>query len=75
MIGLVLSLLLATPTTWFSLDRKRWSRGRNQNAVFTRSKSYASDSMYDYYDSDSVASENQPLEIIQVRCPNSTFLE
>ena len=38
-IGLVLPLLLATPTTQFSLDRKRRSRKRNQedqNAVFTR---------------------------------------
>ena len=33
------------------------SRRRNQNAVFSRSKSYASDSMYDYFDSDSVAKE------------------
>ena len=34
-LGLVLPLLLATPTTQFSLDRKRWNRKRNQNAVFT----------------------------------------
>ena len=35
----VLPLLLATPTTYFSLDRKRWSRKWDQNAVFTRSLS------------------------------------
>ena len=33
----VLPLLLATLTTYFSLDRKRWSRKWDQNAVFTRS--------------------------------------
>ena len=36
-IGLFDSPLLATLTTKFSLDRKRQSRKRNQNAVFTRS--------------------------------------
>ena len=36
-IGLVLPYLLATPTTQFSLDRKRRSRKGNQKAVFTRS--------------------------------------
>ena len=36
-IGLFDSLLLATLTTKFSLDGKRQSRKRNQNAVFTRS--------------------------------------
>ena len=51
-IGLVLPLLLATPVTQFSLDRKRRSRKRiNHNA------DYASD--YDS-DSDSIVSENQP---------------
>ena len=38
-IGLVLPLLHATPTTKFSLDRKRWSCKRNQKnqkAFFTR---------------------------------------
>ena len=39
MIGLVLLLLLATPTTQFSLDRKRRSRKRYQNAVFISSSS------------------------------------
>ena len=38
-IGLVLLLLLATPTTQFSLDRKRRSRKRYQNAVFISSSS------------------------------------
>ena len=33
MIGLVPPLLLATPTTKFSLDRKRRSPKRNQNAI------------------------------------------
>ena len=55
--GANFQLLPATPTTLFSLDRKRQSRWRNQNAVFSRSKSYASDSMYDYFNSDSVANE------------------
>ena len=35
-IGLALPLLLATPTTQFSLDHKWWSRKRNQNAFYTR---------------------------------------
>ena len=34
-IGLVLPLLLATPKTQFSLDRKQNSHKRNQNAFFT----------------------------------------
>ena len=37
-----LPLLLATPTTKFSLDRKRWGRKRNQKSrktVFSRSYS------------------------------------
>ena len=37
MIISVLPLLLATLPTYFSLDRKRWSRKWDQNAVFTRS--------------------------------------
>ena len=36
-IGLVLLLLLVSPTTQISLDRKRRSRKRNCNAVFTGS--------------------------------------
>ena len=56
MIGLVLLLLLPTPTIWFSLDHKR-----NVSEIGTLfsldHKLYASD--YDS-DSDSVASENQP---------------
>ena len=35
-IGLVLPLLLATPKTQFSLDRKQSSHKQNQNAFFTR---------------------------------------
>ena len=38
-IGLVSPLLLVTPTTQFSLDHKQHSGMRNQNTVFTRSKS------------------------------------
>ena len=33
--SLNLPLLLASPTIQLSLERKRWSRKRNQNAVFT----------------------------------------
>ena len=58
--SLNLPLLLATPTIKFSLERKRRSPKRNQNAVFTdlNFTSYASDY---HFDSNSVASENQPL--------------
>ena len=50
----VLSLLLATPMTQFSLDHKRQSHKQNQNVVF---KLYTSDYATD---SDSVLIENQP---------------
>ena len=53
-IGLVLPLLLATPTTQFSLDRKRRSRKLNNNAV-SLSRIVPHSSVYD-----SVAGENQP---------------
>ena len=58
--SLNLPLLLATPTIKFSLERKRRSPKRNQNAVFTdyNFTFYASDY---HFDSNSVASENQPL--------------
>ena len=63
-MGLVLPLLLPTPTIWFSLDHKRNVSDRVVSGIGTLfsldPKLYASD-----YDSDSVASENQPLE----RCP------
>ena len=52
----ILPLLLPTTTTWFSLDRKRWSHKRSRKK---RKRSDSSDSAYDS-DSDSVASENQP---------------
>ena len=62
MIGLVLLLLLPTPTVWFSLDHKRnVSDGivSRIKTLFTLDhKLYASD--YES-DSDSVVSENQPL--------------
>ena len=54
MIGLVLPLLLATPTTQFSLDRKR-PIVSGIRTLFSQDRKVASD-----YDSDSVASENQP---------------
>ena len=61
-IGLVLLLLLATPTIWFSLDHKRNVSDGVVSGIGTLfspdHKLYASD--YDS-DSDSVASENQPL--------------
>ena len=59
MIGLVLLLLLPTPTIWFSLDHKQNVSGIG--TLFSLDhKLYASD--YDS-DSDSVASENQPLSM------------
>ena len=57
----ILSLVLLTPTTWFSLDHKPNVRDRVVSGIGTMfsldQKLYASD--YDS-DSDSVASENQP---------------
>ena len=53
-IGLVLLLLLATPTIQFSLDRKRRSRKRNDKAV-SLDRIVLHASVYD-----SVAGENQP---------------
>ena len=65
MIGLVLPFLLPTPTIRFSLDHKRNVRDEAVSGIGTLlsldHKLYASD----YY-SDSVASENQPLQT--VRC-------
>ena len=64
MIGLVLLLLLPTPTIWFSLDHKRNVSDGVVSGIGTLfsldHKLYASD--YDS-DSDSVASENQPLPL------------
>ena len=63
MIGLVLPLLLPTPTIWFSLGHKRNVSDGVVSGIGTLfsvdHKLYASD--YDS-DSNSVASENQPLE-------------
>ena len=63
-IGLVLPLLLPTPAIWFSLDHKRNVRDGVVSGIGTLFsldyKLYASD--YDS-DSDSIASENQPLKI------------
>ena len=62
-IGLVLPLLLPTPTIWFSLDHKRNVSDGVVSGIGTLfspdHKLYASD-----YDSDSVASENQPLPLL-----------
>ena len=62
MIGLVLPLLLPTPTTWFSLDHKRNVSDGVVSEIGTLfspdHKLYASDNDFD---SDSVARENQPL--------------
>ena len=64
-IGLVLPLLLPTPAIWFSLDHKRNVSDGVVSGIGTLFsldyKLYASD--YDS-DSDSVASENQPLKIL-----------
>ena len=61
-IGLVLLLLLPTPTIWLSLDHKRNVRDGLVSEIGTLfsldHKLYASD--YDS-DSDSVTNENQPL--------------
>ena len=62
MIGLVLLFLLPTPTIWFSLEHKRNVSDGVVSGIGTLfsldHKLYSSD--YDF-DSDSVASENQPL--------------
>ena len=62
---LVLLLLLPSPTIWFSLDHKRKGSDGVVSGIgmlfLLDHKLYPSD--YDS-DSDSVASENQPLEII-----------
>ena len=59
-IGLVLPLLLPTPIIWFSLDHKRNISDGVVSGIGTLlsldHKLYASD-----FDSDSVASENQPF--------------
>ena len=66
-IGLVLLLLLPTLTIWFSLDHKRNVSNGVVSGIGTLfsldHKLYPSD--YDY-DSDSIASENQPLETLTV---------
>ena len=66
LIGFVLPLLLPTPAIWFSLDHKRnVSDGvvRGIGTLFSLDyKLCASD-----YDSDSVASENQPLKMLRDR--------
>ena len=66
-IGLVLLLLLPTPAICFSLDHKRNVRDGVVSGIgtlFSRDhKLYASD--YDS-DSDSIASENQPLKILNL---------
>ena len=69
MIGLVLPLLLPTPTLWFSLDHKQNVSDGVVSGIRTLfsldHKFYASD-----YDSDSVTSENQPLAItLQIEPP------
>ena len=69
MIGLVLPLLLPTPTLWFSLDHKQNVSDGVVSGIRTLfsldHKFYASD-----YESDSVASENQPLAItLQIEPP------
>ena len=69
MIGLVLPLLLPTPTLWFSLDHKQNVSDGVVSGIRTLfsldHKLYAYD-----YDSDSVASENQPLAItLQIEPP------
>ena len=74
MIGLVLPLLLLTPTIWFSLNHKQNVSDGVVNGIRTLFsldlKLYASD-----YDSNSVASENQPLGItLQIEPPFVFFL-
>ena len=65
--GLVLTLLLPTPTIWFSVDHKRNVSDGVVSGIGTLfsldHKLYASD--YDS-DSDSVASENQPSSVLVV---------
>ena len=66
---IVLPLLLPTPTLWFSLDHKQNVSDGVVSGIRTLfsldHKLYASD-----YDSDSVASENQPLAItLQIEPP------
>ena len=67
MIGLVLPLLLPTPTICFSLDHKRNVSDGVVSGIGTLFsldyKLYASD--YDS-DSDSIASENQPSKILNL---------
>ena len=67
MTGLVLTLLLPTPTIWFSVDHKRIVSDGVVSGIGTlfslNHKLYASD--YDS-DSDSVASENQPSSVLVV---------
>ena len=67
MTGLVLTLLLPTPTIWFSVDHKRNVSDGVVSGIGTLfsldHKLYASD--YDS-DSDSVASENQPSSVLVV---------
>ena len=62
MIGLVVLLVLPTPTIWFLLDHKRNVSDGVVSGIGTLfsldHKLYASDY---YLNSDSAASENQPL--------------
>ena len=66
-IGLVVPLLLPTPAIWFSLDHKRNVSDGVVSGIGTLFsldyKLYTSD--YDS-DSDSIASENQPLKILNL---------
>ena len=59
-IGFVLLLLLPTPTIWFSLDHER---NVSDGVVSGIGTLFSPDHKLDTsdYDSDSVASENQPL--------------
>ena len=63
-IGLVLLLLLPTPTIWFSLDHKR---NVSDGVVSGIGTLFSPDHKFDASDydsdSDSFASENQPLEL------------
>ena len=62
MIGLVLLLLLPTPTIWFSLDHERNVSDGVVSGIGTLfSPDHKLDTSDYDSDSDSVASENQPL--------------
>ena len=64
MIGLVLLPLLPTPTIWFSLDHKRNVSDGVVSGIGTLFSPHHKLDASDYDpDSDSVASEHQPLEL------------